>query len=230
MCGRFSLAVAQSVLEDRFDATAVEPLRPRYNIAPGDDLAVIPNDAPDDITCFEWGLLPPWVEDPTTFPMPINARAETLTEKPTFREAFERRRCLVLADGFYEWAGSRGSKRPYRVTRIDGEPFAMAGLWERWRPPNAADTGEQTPRKTVTIITTDANDLVGEIHDRMPVILDSTEKSHWLDAGDLADRTSLLDPSPAEQFELAAVSTAVNDPSNDDPSVLETQPGLDEFG
>ncbi|MFB6149164.1 MAG: SOS response-associated peptidase [Halobacteriales archaeon] len=228
MCGRISLAVPQSVLETRFDATATQPIHSRYNIAPGDDLAVVPNETSDSITFFEWGLLPNWVDEPADFPMPINARAETITEKPTFREAFERRRCLVLADGFYEWGGDRGSKRPYRITLADGDPFAMAGLWERWQPPTNGNA-EHATRTTVTVVTTDANDLVGEIHDRMPVILDPTEESQWLEATDPAARTALLDPYPADGLELSAVSTAVNDPTNDDPSILETQPGLDEF-
>jgi putative SOS response-associated peptidase YedK len=112
MCGRTSLFVPQSVLEDQFGATAVEPITPRYNIAPGDELATIQNNAPDEIDLLEWGLLPSWVDDPSSSPKPINARAETVAEKPMFRDAFEERRCLILADGFYEWKGRRGSKQP----------------------------------------------------------------------------------------------------------------------
>ena len=105
MCGRTSLFVPQSVLEERFDATAIEPITPQYNIAPSDELATIQNDAPDEINLLKWGLLPSWVDDPSNSPKPINARAETVAEKPMFRDAFEDRRCLVLADGFYEWKG-----------------------------------------------------------------------------------------------------------------------------
>ena len=228
MCGRTSLFVPQSVLEERFDATAVEPIAPRYNVAPGDDLAAIQNDAADEIDRLEWGLIPSWVDDPDDSPRPINARAETVAEKPMFREAFEKRRCLVLADGFYEWTGRRGSKQPYRIERRDDQPFAFAGLWETWDGPEGV-------RETATIVTTEANETVADVHDRMPVILDQTDEQTWLTATDEARLQSVLDPYPAADLRAYPVSKRVNDPANDSPDVIEErdvgeQVGFDEFG
>ena len=228
MCGRTSLFVPQSVLEERFEAVALEPIPPRYNIPPGDDLAVVKNDAPEAIDLLEWGLLPHWVDDPDDWPMPINARSETVADKPAFREAFARRRCLVLADGFYEWGGERGHKQPFRVTRTDDQPFAMAGLWESW-----GDNGAQ--RETVTILTTDSNETIAPIHDRMPVMLEPAEEADWLAAEDHESLLTQLDPYPDEITRAYPISTAVNDPSNDSPDVIEPverdhQSGLGEFG
>lgn len=228
MCGRTSLFVPQSVLEDRFNATAVDPITPRYNIAPGDDLASIANETPEEIRLRGWGLIPHWVDDPSEWPDPINARAETVSEKPAFRDAFHHRRCLVLADGFYEWGGERGHKQPYRITRPDEEPFAMAGLWEEWE-------ANGTERETLTIITTDANEAIAPIHDRMPVILEPDEEALWLNDADEGELRSLLDPFPTDLTTVSPISTAVNDPANDSPEVIEpvdrgTQSGLSEFG
>lgn len=228
MCGRFSLFVPQPDVERRFEASATEPLGERYNIAPGDDVAVIRADAPNVIDQYEWGLLPHWVDDPSDWPSPINARAESVEEKPSFRDAAANRRCLVLADGFYEWSGTRGSKQPYRITVDDREPFAFAGLWDQW-------SAGSDQRRTVTIITTDANATVAPIHDRMPVILEPGEETRWLEAADPADRATLLDPYPDDDgLQSYPVSRAVNDPTNDDPSVIEPadsgeQSGLGDF-
>lgn len=226
MCGRTSLFVPQSVLEERFNASAVQPITPRYNIAPGDDLAAIQNDAPEEIDLLQWGLIPHWVDDPDDWPKPINARAETVADKPSFREAFDKRRCLVLADGFYEWGGERGHKQPFRVTRADDEPFAMAGLWETW------ENGEA--RETVTVITTDSNETIAPIHDRMPVILEPDEESTWLETDDEDELGALLDPFPDDYTTAYPISTAINNPSNDSPEVIEPvdrpeQSGLGEF-
>lgn len=134
MCGRNSFFNPQPKLEERFDATAQEPIRPRYNIAPREDLAVVRNDEPDTIDRLEWGFLPQGVDDPDESPRPINARSETVDEKPMFRDTFEKRRCLVLSSGFYEWQEQPGaSKQPYRICLADDEPFAFAGLWEHWK-------------------------------------------------------------------------------------------------
>ena len=227
MCGRTSLFVPESVLEEQFEATAVAPLTPRYNIAPGDDLATIQNDATDEIDLLEWGLLPSWVDDPSNSPKPINARAESVADKSMFRDAFDKRRCLVLADGFYEWKGQRGSKQPYRITRPDDRPFAMAGLWETW-----GDDGE---RETVTIITTEANETVADVHDRMPVILDESDEDTWLTASDEDTLLGVLDPYPADQLRAYPVSKKVNKPGNDSPEIIEEidigkQVGFDDFG
>ncbi|WP_158058241.1 SOS response-associated peptidase [Halorussus halophilus] len=235
MCGRTSLFVPQSVLEERFDATATKPITPRYNIAPGDRLATIQNDATDEIDQLEWGLVPSWVDDPDDSPRPINARAETVAEKPMFRDAFEKRRCLVLADGFYEWQGQRGSKQPYRITRRDDQPFAFAGLWETWDGGDDHPNGENGHRETVTIITTDANETVADVHDRMPVILDREDEQMWLSATDEKQLQGVLDPYPADELRAYPVSKRVNNPANDSADVIEEidvgeQVGFDEFG
>lgn len=227
MCGRTSLFAPQSVLASRFDAEPVEPLEPRYNIAPREDLAVIRKDAPETIDLLEWGLLPSWVENPADAPRPINARAETVATKRSFAEAFEQRRCLVLADGFYEWQETRGGKQPYRVERTDRKPFAMAGLFERWE-------GDDEVQETVTVVTTEPNAVVEPLHHRMAVVLDADEEERWLADADPRAHQELLDPSPADQWRSYPVSTRVNDPDNDDPSIVEeidpdTQTGLDEF-
>jgi putative SOS response-associated peptidase YedK len=229
MCGRTSLFVPQSVLEEQFDATAVEPITPQYNIAPGDDLATITNEAADEIDQFEWGLLPSWVDDPSDSPKPINARAETVAEKPMFRDAFDERRCLVLADGFYEWKGRRGSKQPYRITHIDDQPFAFAGLWENWKTPSG------DVRDTVTIITTEANEVVADVHDRMPVILERNDEQTWLNGDDHETLQGVLDPYTADELRAYSISKRVNNPANDSPEVIEEidigeQVGFDEFG
>lgn len=229
MCGRTSLYAALGLLEDRFDARADFAYEPRYNIAPSQDLAVIRNTTPETITQQNWGLLPSWADDPEDAPRPINARAETVAEKPMFRSAFEDRRCLVLADGFYEWQGERGSKQPYRVVREDLEPFAFAGLWERWE----GNGDNDDVLETVTIITTEANEVVEPVHDRMPVMLDRGDEEIWLNGGDAETLQDVLDPYPAAELRAYPVSKRVNDPSFDDPEVvvdIGEQRGLDEFG
>lgn len=233
-------------LRNRFgaDPTRVaEDYVPQYNIAPGDGLLVVTNDEPDTLDVYEWGFLPEWADDPDDVPTPINARSETASEKPMFRAAFEHRRCLVVADGFYEWQGRRGSKQPYRICRADREPFAFAGLWSHWRPPDdvATDGGRTTSaesedgeaRWTTTILTTGANEVVEPIHDRMPVILEPDEETAWL-TGTPEDAADVLDPHPAESLVAYPVSTRVNDPTNDDETILDevdigTQAGLDDF-
>lgn len=222
MCGRISLAVSGRTLEERFDAAA-EWVEPRYNVAPGDELAVLTDEEPDRVAGVEWGLVPEWVDDPASFGAPINARSETVAEKPTFREAYRSRPCLVLVDGFYEWRQGRGASQPYRLTASDREPFALAGVWERH-----PEVG-----RTVTVLTTTANGLVGEIHHRMPVILDRSEERTWLTAGP-ETRADLLNPFPADRMRSYPVSKAVNDPANDSPDLLEPadvgrQSGLGDF-
>lgn len=226
MCGRTSLFTPVERLEARFDATVDRALSPRYNVAPGDDLAVVTDDRPDRIDLLRWGLVPSWVDDAGDWPSPINARAETLAEKPAFRDAFERRRCLVLADGFYEWTGVRGTKQPYRVALEDDAPFAMAGLWERRRADDEVLT-------TCTVVTTTANETVAPLHDRMPVVLSPDEESVWLSDGTGDERRSLLDPYDGGDMRAYPVSRAVNDPANDGPEIVRPagheQSGLDDF-
>lgn len=245
MCGRLSLFAPPSVLEARFDATFLGSYTPRYNVAPTDSLAAIRDDSPETIDALTWGLVPHWADDPSIGTRLINARAETLSEKPSFRDAYENRRCsrersereldtpkggrcLILSDGFYEWKEDGGRKQPYRICRPDDEPFAMAGLWERWE-------GNGEVRETATIVTTEPNDVVAPLHDRMAAILPEREERRWLH-GDPVERESLLSPYEGD-LRAYPISTRVNDPGNDGPSIIEevepeggTQSGLGDFG
>lgn len=226
MCGRTSLFIPQGELEDQFDARVVTDggYQPRFNIAPGDRLEVITNEEPDAIDRYTWGLVPHWADAPDDgF---INARSETAHEKPAFRDAWTRRPCLVLSSGFYEWQRQNGGpKQPYRVYREDAA-FAMAGLWNEWRD----KTGRQL--RTVTILTTEPSDVVGPIHDRMPVVLPRDDESRWLTAGP-DERRELCRPYPDDDLAAYPISTAVNDPSNEDARVIEPletqQSNLEEF-
>jgi len=215
MCGRFTLWLQFGDLVKAFPGlTFPEFLPPRYNIAPTQDVAVVPNDGLKQVQLFRWGLVPFWAKDPSIGNRMINARAETVAEKPAYRAAYRRRRCLVLADGFYEWRKEPGSrtKTPMYIQLASGEPFAFAGLWEVWRP-------DDTPLFTYTIITTEPNALLEPIHNRMPVILPREAYDRWLDpaekrAGSFSD---LLVPCPAEEMVAYPVSTYVNRPGNDSP-------------
>ena len=248
MCGRTSLFVAISELEERFDATATNDFPPRYNIAPSDDLAVVTNEADDEIQPVRWGLVPSWADDPKIGARMINARAETVDEKNSFKYAYEKRRCLVLADGFYEWQKPNGGpKQPYRIYLEDDEPFAFAGLWERWTPDdgnrkgndsnggseNDSDGGDGSAELTTcTIITTEPNDVVEPIHDRMPVVLAPDEEDDWLHEPSKA----LLDPYAGDDMRAYPISKRVNDPRNDSPDIIAEiddpgrQSGIGEFG
>lgn len=231
MCGRYTLFTPQPTLEERFDADAESPLEPRYNCAPGQQLPVITNETPDKIRTLKWGLVPSWADDESVGNNLINARAETVREKRSFADAYEQRRCLVLADGFYEWVKQGERKQPYRVAFTDDRPFAMAGLWERWTPPQtqtglgdfgggATPSREPDPVETFTVITTEPNDLVSTLHHRMAVVLDESEEATWL-AGDADEVEQLLDPYPDDAMEAYPVSTRVNSPANDGPELVE---------
>jgi len=223
MCGRYSLFVPQDTVEQRFGATFVGEYEPRYNAAPSQELPVVLDEAPGEIHTARWGLIPEWGEEGDGL---INARAETAAEKPAFRDAYESRRCLVPADGFYEWAEREGGKQPYRFTMADEEPFAMAGLWERYTPETTqtglgefASGGPSTaePVTTFTILTREPNDLLAEYHHRMSVILGPEEERAWLEGAPVEEVT----PTPAEALRAYPVSTAVNSPANDSPAVVE---------
>ncbi|WP_459195133.1 SOS response-associated peptidase [Halosimplex sp. J119] len=229
MCGRYSLFAPPDEIEQRFDATFDFEFEPRYNAAPSQELPVVTGEESETIQRMEWGFVPSWAEDRSAFEF-INARAETVRKKRSFADAFEQRRCLVPADGFYEWTES-GGKQPYRVTLGDDELFAMAGLWTRWTPPQTqtglGDFGGGTEPdadpdtvETFTILTTEPNDTIADLHHRMAVILGPEEEDRWL-AGDADEVESLLDPYPDEGMRAYPVSTAVNDPANDSPGVLE---------
>ena len=219
MCGRFTLFVDPKDLMEAFPGFALPAeWTPRYNIAPSQPIAVIPNSGENKIELFRWGLIPSWAKDPTIGNRMINARAETLAEKPAFRAAYRQRRCLVLADGFYEWRKEpgRGTKTPMYIRLESGEPFAFAGLWESWRGP------DDQPIRSCTIITTTPNALVERIHNRMPVILGREAYEPWLDPSPQSpDRLGTwLRPYPASQMVAYPVSTQVNNPSNDSPACI----------
>jgi putative SOS response-associated peptidase YedK len=217
MCGRYSITTNPEALRRLFAFLNATPnIRPRYNAAPTDDLPVVRLDRQGnrELVMLRWGLIPSWANDPKIGYSTINARAETVATKPAFREAFRKRRCLVVADGFYEWAKEGGSKQPYRITLKDGEPFAMAGLWEWWRK------GEQRI-ESFTIIVTTANDLSRPIHDRMPVILHPDTWEAWLTAKDAETPAVLLQPYPASQMTMYPVSKRVGNVKNDDPELIE---------
>jgi putative SOS response-associated peptidase YedK len=227
MCGRYTLFTPQDRLEERFDASFPRNLRARYNCAPGQDLPVLTGDQPDEFSFQRWGLIPSWADnDSTSF---INARAETVREKRSFADPFESQRCLVPADGFYEWVEEGGGKQPYRVAYEDDRSFAMAGLWERWTPPTrqtglgeygGAESGDTEPVETFTVVTTEPNDAVADLHHRMAVVLNPDEEETWLH-GDPDEAFELLDPAPADGWETYPVSTRVNRPANDDPELVE---------
>jgi putative SOS response-associated peptidase YedK len=215
MCGRYSITTAPEALRRLFKFAGATPnLPPRYNVAPTQDAPVVRlNKARDgrELAMLRWGLVPYWSKDPKSGAKMINARAETVATKPAFREAFAKRRCLVPADGFFEWKKLATRKQPYYITQKNGEPFAFAGLWEYWRSP----AGERL--QTFTVIVGEPNAAVAPIHDRMPVILDARGADLWLDpAAEPEQLQALLKPAPAENVQLTPVSTRVNDPDNDD--------------
>lgn len=219
MCGRFTLFAPPEEIVRRFKVSNRFPdaYVPRYNIAPTQPvLAVINDGKANRIGYLRWGLIPAWAKDEKIGNRLINARAETLTEKPSFREAVRKRRCLIVADGFYEWAHADGGKRPMRIQMKDGRLFAMAGLWERWRSP----AGEWV--YTCTIVTTEANERLKAIHPRMPVILAEEDERTWLDPslGDEEYWRSLLKPYPADDMVVYPVSTKVNQVSFDAPDLI----------
>ncbi|MBE7559646.1 SOS response-associated peptidase [bacterium] len=220
MCGRFGQAGSRDAVMARFIVEEMpDLLPPRYNIAPSQEAAVVlERNGRRALSFFRWGLVPSWAKDAKIGYKLINARAESVADTPAFRNAFARRRCLVVADGFYEWKPSpsgRG-KQPYRFIVRDGELFAMAGLWEAWKPP------EGDLLHSFTIITTRANECVAPCHERMPVILDPEEEARWVDA-EYHDREALsrlLAPYPADAMRGYPVSTLVNSPANDVPECI----------
>ncbi len=220
MCGRFTLTLPPEKLQEVFQVAQVLPFKPRFNIAPTQpSLVVRVREGRRETALLRWGLVPSWARDPSIGSRLINARAETAREKPAFAAAFRERRCLVPADGFYEWRKGPGGSRPYLVRFRDGRPFAFAGLWERWEK-------EGPPLETFTILTTRPNQVVAPIHDRMPVVLDPARFEEWLDP-DLSDPSRLeavLVPPPPEEMEAFPVTPKVNRPDFDDPSCLRPLP------
>jgi putative SOS response-associated peptidase YedK len=202
-----------------FQLLRLPELQPRYNIAPTQPVAVIrQRGSARELSLMRWGLIPSWAKDPAIGSRMINARAETVATKPSFRAAFKRRRCLIPADGFYEWQKRDGrTKQPFYIGLKDEQPFAFAGLWESW---TAADGSEI---ESCTVITTAANDLLRELHDRMPVILDEDDYPRWLDPKPVSadNLQSLLHPFPSERMRFYPVNTVVNSPQNEVPQCIQ---------
>ena len=225
MCGRFTLRTPANVLVEQFQLATAPDLLPRFNIAPSQPVAVVrqpPDACGRSLTLIRWGLVPFWAKDPAIGNRMINARAETIAEKPAFRTAFQRRRCLITADGYYEWRKSGGRKQPYYFRMRDERPFTFAGLWECWAGAESAGGG---PLETCTIITTRANELSRPIHDRMPAILQEAGYDVWLDPAvhDRRRLAPLLAPYDSASMIADPVSTLVNNPRNDEPSCIEIQ-------
>ena len=213
------MTVDASVLAELFDLEPLTELQPRFNIAPTQRVAIVRSsrNAPREWASVSWGLIPSWAKDAKIGSRLINARAETAADKPSFRSAFKHRRCLIPADGFYEWLKTPFGKVPHHVRFSDRRPFAFAGLWERWSPPD----GEAV--ETCTILTTAPNEVLAPLHDRMPVIVSPARYADWLTAGALGPDTAeaLLLPHPGDGMEAVAVGTVVNSPKNDGPQCLE---------
>ncbi|MBV6625779.1 MAG: SOS response-associated peptidase [Rivularia sp. (in: Bacteria)] len=215
MCGRFTLIAEPERLKEIFEISDISncEFEARYNIAPTQNVATVLSDSESEkrqCQLLRWGLIPSWSKDSKIGPRMINARAETLAEKPSFRSAFKRRRCLVLADGFYEWKNLANRKQPYYFQLQDKQPFAFAGLWEEWQSP------ENEKINSCTIITTDANELLQPIHHRMPVILQQPDYQKWLDphVRNTELLQELLHPLQSEKMTSYAVSIRVNNPNH----------------
>jgi putative SOS response-associated peptidase YedK len=224
MCGRFSLTLSAEQIAARFGVSVPEGYRPRYNIAPTQEIIALVADAQGrHLETLRWGLIPYWAKDPKIGNKLINARAEMLFTKPSFRDAVKRRRCLIVADGFYEWRQtSQGRRVPVYVRLKSKEPFGFAGLWDVWSSP------EGQTLKTCTIVTTEPNELLRSIHDRMPVIVPRELEELWLDPSPRApgELARVLRPYRAEELELFEVSSIVNSPANDVPECVKPKLAL----
>ena len=225
MCGRYTLIEPGPWLRELLGKDPGAWQRPRYNIAPGQDVGVIRLPSTEDEGAFvllRWGLVPRWAKDPAIGTGLINARADSAAEKPAFREAIRKRRCLIPADGFYEWAVRGNVRQPYYIHLEGNRPFCFAGLWEKWIGP------DKTPLETCAILTTEANSFLKNIHPRMPVILPRVAFASWLAPGERppAVLKTLLKPFPGDEMIARAVGNRVNHPKNDDPSCIEAKPPL----
>lgn len=222
MCGRYTLSSPVEVIADLFEISRnpqmseapLPEIGPRYNLAPTQEIPVAlvrEPGAPRTLELLRWGLIPYWAKEPSIGNRMINARAESVAEKPAYRHSFKKKRCLVPTDGFYEWKKEGKGKQPYLIRRRDRQPFAFAGLWSSWR------NAEGGKVETFTIVTTSSNNTIRELHDRMPVVIERESFGPWLDPeiGDAAEIQALLRPAPDEDFELVRVSRAVNSPAYD---------------
>jgi len=219
MCGRFSLFSTGELIADQFGVVVDHDLEPRYNIAPTQPVAAVrltADGSTREFTYLTWGLIPSWAKDPKIGSRMINARSETVAEKPSFRAAFKRRRCLIPATGFYEWQKIGSGKQPMFIHATDGNPFGLAGLWEIWQ------SADGSVVHSCTILTTEPNELMASIHNRMPVIIEPEDYSMWLDPGpDPQDAQHLLRSYPAQKMEAYPVSAAVNNPRNENPQCIQ---------
>ena len=220
MCGRFSQTASTDIIAEQFQVTDLPLFPPRYNIAPSQPVVAIriePDTTTRRLVQLRWGLIPSWAKDTKIGNQCINAKAETVAEKPAFRSAFKKRRCLVIATGFYEWQRQGPVKQPMWIGLRSQQPFAFAGLWEHWTPT------EGEPLETCTIITTEPNELMQSIHNRMPVILARTSYDQWLDPTfqQAEPLKAFLRPYPSEELTVYPVSTLVNNPRHDAPQCLE---------
>lgn len=222
MCGRITQYLSPTELATLFDAeTLADSTSARYNLAPTQMALVVEEDGERRVVVAQrWGLVPPWADSPKIGSQLINARAETVAEKPSFRSAFKRQRCIVPVNGFYEWQKVGATKVPHAIVRKDGQPLALAGLWSSWHDPQ---TGEEM--RTFTIVTTEANATMRPLHERMPVVLPDDAWDTWLDPSfqDVGALKSLLRPAPDDLLRTYPVSRRVNDVRNDDPELLESQ-------
>lgn len=215
MCGRFAFYSPTEATAALFGATSSEDVKPRYNIAPTQYVAAVREDEKDarEVVMLRWGLVPFWAKDPSIGNRMINARAETVAEKPSFKNAYRKRRCLVLADGFYEWRKAGDAKTPYFVSLADGSPFAFAGLWENW---SSKESDESL--QTTAIITTDANEFMAQIHQRMPVVMLPEHAGRWLD-GDMDLLSELIEKPPS--FRAWPVDRTVNNARNEGKELID---------
>jgi putative SOS response-associated peptidase YedK len=219
MCGRFAFYSPHEAVTRLFGVADAPEVEPRYNIAPTQFVAAVrETGGPREVAMLYWGLVPSWAKEKSIGARMINARSETLAEKPSFRNAYKRRRCLVLADGYYEWQRSGAIKQPYFISFAAGEPFGMAGLWERWRDPGSGE-----PLESCCIVTTSPAPAVAHVHDRMPVIIPPDAYAEWLDPDNAAtDRLArLLVPCEARGLQARPVSRRVNDARNQGADLLE---------
>lgn len=220
MCGRYAFFSPSEAVKRVFMLDEVPALSPRYNIAPTQPVAAVRTGpgAVRSLAMLHWGLVPRWAKERSIGNRMINARSETLAEKPAFRDAFRRRRCLVLADGWYEWQAAPGGKQPWFIRMRDGSPIGFAGLWEHWEDPA---TGE--PLESCTIITTDASDSIRSIHDRMPAVLSGPAWDRWLDAAysDTGRLSEALGPFDRDALQAWPVSRLVNAPKNEGAKLIE---------
>ncbi len=222
MCGRFVREKSIPIITGEFGVDEISTdLEPSYNIAPTQMVAVVVSDGRKKLVSVQWGLIPSWSKDSSIGNKLINARSETITEKASFRNAFRKRRCLIVADGFYEWQKVGQQKRPVYIRLKSEKPFGFAGLYETWKSPE----GETVT--TCTIITTQANDIIKPIHDRMPVIIPKDAENLWLDP-EVKDKEVLLEllkPYPSEEIETYPVSKMVNSPANNSPECIKPSGG-----